>query len=105
MTYVSPHQITDTIIFAHGEDIAGSEDYSMDNGKYAYFTDRDLTYCNVDSTQYWNQYRSDYVRQGRRDLDGYQLYKSMTVDGNLEDLFHVEDVFDPVCPTPVTLSE
>ncbi|MDD3218140.1 MAG: polysaccharide deacetylase [Lachnospiraceae bacterium] len=107
MTYVSPLiGPTDTIIFAHGEDIAGSEDYSMDNGKYAYFHGQGFNfYCNVDSTQYWNQYRSDYVRQGRRDLDGYQLYKSMTVDGNLEDLFHVEDVFDPVRPTPVTLSE
>lgn len=96
----------DTIIFAHGQDLGSWHDYTMDNEKYAYFKSKGFNfYCNVDSSKYWIQIRDGYVRQGRRNLDGYLMYKSMTKDGNLEDLFHVDDVFDKVNrPQPVTLS-
>ncbi|MDD3219103.1 MAG: polysaccharide deacetylase [Lachnospiraceae bacterium] len=95
----------DTIIFAHGEDLGSWRDYDSTNEKYNYFKSKGFNlYCNVDSSQYWIQIRDGYVRQGRRNLDGYLMYKSMTKDDNLEDLFHVEDVFDSVNrPTPVTL--
>ena len=94
---------TDTIIFAFGADIGSWTNYTADNEKYTYLRGQGFHFfCNVDSSPFWVQITDDYVRQGRRNLDGYLMYKSMTVDNNLEDLFHVEDVFDPVRPTPIS---
>ena len=55
-------------------------------------------YCNVDSSDCWVQIRDNYVRQGRRNLDGYRMWYN---PGMLDDLFDVENVFDPDRPTPV----
>lgn len=94
----------DTIIFAHGNDIGSWEGYSNDNEMYRYFKNAGYNfYCNVDSSQpYWVQITSNYVRQGRINLDGYTLYKSsigeITV---IDDMFLASQVFDSRRPTPV----
>lgn len=94
----------DTIIFAHGNDIGDWTDYSSDNEKYAYFNSAGYHfYCNVDSSQpYWVQIRDNYVRQGRIDLDGYQLYQSSQgLTTVLDNMFTASQVFDASRPTPV----
>lgn len=90
---------TDMIIFAFGADIGNWQEYSMDNGKYAYYKASGYRYfCNVDSSQYWVQITDDYFRQGRRNLDGYRMYYNPDM---LEDLFEVEEVWDDSRPVPV----
>lgn len=94
----------DTIIFAHGNDIGDWQDYSPDNEKYQYFKSAGYNYfCNVDSSQpYWVQIRSNYVRQGRINLDGYLLYKSSQGGTTvLDNMFAASQVFDTRRPTPV----
>ena len=95
---------TDTIIFAHGNDIGDWTGYSSDNEKYAYFNSAGYHFfCNVDSSQpYWVQITDSYVRQGRIDLDGYQLYQSSQgLTTVLDDMFTASQVFDSSRPTPV----
>ncbi len=94
----------DTIIFAHGNDIGSWEGYTEDNEVYNYFKSAGYNfYCNVDgSTPYWVQITSNYVRQGRINLDGYMLYQSS--QGNttvLDNMFLASEVFDTRRPTPV----
>ena len=101
----------DTIIFAHGADIAGPEDYTLDNPKFAYFKNAGYDfYCNVDgSTPVWCQLRSDYVRSARINLDGYRLYQAMIGNENsLADLaaigvHDVESFFDYSRVQPVEI--
>ena len=63
-------------------------------------------YANVDATsEYWVQIRKDYVRQGRIDCDGLQMWraKSGAAKTNVfENFFNVNDVFDSRRPTPVS---
>lgn len=94
-TYVGE---TDIFIYPHGADIAGVGKYSGEkydalyNAGFRYF-------CNVDgSTEYWVQIWNNYVRQGRRNLDGYRMYYNPEL---LDDLFDVKDVWDDARPTPV----
>ena len=88
---------TDIILYPHGSDIAGVEAYSgfkfetLYNAGYRYF-------CNVDSARYWVQIRDGYVRQGRRNIDGYRMYYNPEM---LDDLFTTSEVFDSARPTPV----
>lgn len=88
---------TDIFIYPHGADIAGVGKYSGEkydtlyNAGFRYF-------CNVDSTEYWVQIWKAYVRQGRRNLDGYRMYYNPDL---LDDLFNVEDVWDDARPKPV----
>lgn len=90
---------TDMIIFAFGADIGGWEGYSSDNEKYTYYKSRGYNYyCNVDSSQYWVQFKDNYLRQGRRNLDGYRMYYNPEM---LSDLFDAKEVFDPARTTPV----
>lgn len=94
----------DTIIFAHGNDIGDWQDYSSDNEKYQYFKSAGYNFfCNVDGSQpYWVQIRSNYVRQGRIDLDGYMLYQSSLGETTvIDDMFLASQVFDSRRPTPV----
>lgn len=88
---------TDTIIFAHGEDIADWHDYSMDNEKFAYLKSQGYNFfCNVDSSQYFLQIRDNYVRQGRRNLDGYRLWNDVHGEKNrTSDLFDATQILDP----------
>ncbi len=88
---------TDIFIYPYGNDIAGIEKYSGE--KYRAMYDAGYRYfCNVDSADYWVQIWDDYVRQGRRNLDGYRMWHDPEM---LDDLFDVETVFDPARPTPV----
>ena len=98
----------DTIIFAHGADIGSWKDYdASSNEQYAYYKGEGFRfYCNVDaSTKSWVQIRDEYVRQGRIDCDGLQMYRAvagLAKQNVFEDLFDVNTVFDTVRPTPVS---
>lgn len=88
---------TDIFIYPYGSDIAGVGKYS--GSKYETMYEAGYRFfCNVDSSDYWVQIWDDYVRQGRRNLDGYRMWYDPEL---LDDLFVVEDVFDPDRPTPV----
>lgn len=91
---------TDTIIFAHGEDLQGRGDYDESNAKYQYFRDQGYTiFCNVDSHQYATWFGEDYLRQGRRNLDGYRIYyNAIGEQDNVSDLFDAKEVLDPLRP-------
>lgn len=88
---------TDTIIFAHGEDLADWHDYSTDNEKFTYLKNQGFNFfCNVDSSQYFLQIRDNYVRQGRRNLDGYRLWNDVHGEKNrTSDLFDANQILDP----------
>lgn len=92
---------TDTIIFAHGQDLAEwTTGYTPDNEKYNYLKEQGFNYfCNVDSQQYAVQITDTYFRQGRRNLDGYRIYyNSIGEMDSLSDLFNASDVIDPKRP-------
>lgn len=91
---------TDTIIFAHGQDLQGRGDYSESNAKYQYFRSQGYTiFCNVDSNLYTTWFGDDYLRQGRRNLDGYRIYRNATgAENNLSDLFDAKEILDPARP-------
>ena len=55
-------------------------------------------FCNVDSSKCWVQFGSNYMRQGRRNLDGYRMYYNPEL---VSDLFDVSSVWDNARPTPV----
>ncbi len=99
---------TDTIIFAHGNDIGTWHDYdAATNPVYAYFKSMGYNfYANVDaSNEYWVQIRTDYVRQGRIDCDGLQMWRAKSGEAKtnvFEKLFDVNSVFDSARPTPVS---
>ena len=88
---------TDVMIYANGDDIAGVENYSGE--KYNLLKSYGFNYfCNVDSSRYWVQLKDGYLRQGRRNLDGYRMYYNPDM---LSDLFDVSTVWDQERPTPV----
>lgn len=98
MSYVSPLiGGTDTIIFAHGQDLSDWHDYTMDNPKFSYLKSKGFNiYCNVDSAPYFVQVRDSYLRQGRRNLDGYRLWNDVHGEKNrTSDLFDAVKVLDP----------
>lgn len=97
---------TDIILFPFGSDIGDWHPYAEDNERFHYLYQAGFRYFgNVDSSPFWVQINSQYLRQGRRNLDGYRMWKDITAETTeqrrLEDLFHAEDVFDPARPTPV----
>lgn len=97
-TIVGP---TDTIIFAHGEDLGGWGAYDESNEKYQYLREQGYTiFCNVDgSAPYMTYLGEDYMRQGRRNLDGYRIYKNAIGEqDNLSDLFDAAAIIDPERP-------
>ena len=91
---------TDTIIFAHGQDLSGWQDYTFDNPKFEYLKSIGYNiFCNVDSAQYYVQVRDSYLRMGRRNLDGYRLWREVhNGDDRLGDLFDASKVIDPLRP-------
>lgn len=87
----------DTIIFAHGNDIENYRDYSVDNQAFNYYKDSGYNYyCNVDASQlYWNQFRSNYVRQARINIDGLTLSRAINGQTHvLDELFNAKVVYD-----------
>lgn len=91
---------TDTIIFAHGQDLGKWGGYDESGDKYQYLRGQGYSiFCNVDSNLYRTWFGKDYLRQGRRNLDGYRLYKNVTgQEDNVSDLFDAEKVIDPLRP-------
>ena len=98
---------TDTIIFAHGQDLAEwTTGYTPDNAKFNYLKEQGFHYfCNVDSNPYRTWIGRDYLRQGRRNLDGYRLYRNAVgKENNIADLVDAADILDPMRP-PVPMLE
>lgn len=90
---------TDVIIFAFGADIGDWQPYTDSNEYYTWLKEKGFNiFCNVDSSQYWVQFGDRYMRQGRRNLDGYRMYYNPDM---LSDLFDVDAVWDSSRPTPV----
>lgn len=90
---------TDVIIFAFGADIGDWQPYTADNELFTYFKQQGFNiFCNVDSSPYWVQFGSNFMRQGRRNLDGYRMYYNPEL---LSDLFDTDSVWDSARPTPV----
>jgi len=98
---------TDIILFPFGADVGDWHPYKEDNERFRYLKNLGFSYfCNVDSSQYWVQVGTDFLRQGRRNLDGYRMWMDIVAGEDaskrkLDDLFHAEDVFSPNRPTPV----
>ena len=98
---------TDIILYPFGADIGDWHPYTSENERYNYLYNAGFRYfCNVDSNKYWVQLGDKCLRQGRRNLDGYRMWKDMTAEAEgrsrkLDDLFRAEDIFDPDRPTPV----
>lgn len=100
---------TDIILYPFGDDIGNWYPYTTENPRFTYLYNVGFRYfCNVDSAQYWVQLGDTFLRQGRRNLDGYRMWQDIaagqegrTEDRKLDDLFRAEDVFDPDRPTPV----
>lgn len=97
---------TDIILYPFGADISDWHPYNSENERFTCLYNLGFRYfCNVDSSQCWVQLGDNYLRQGRRNLDGYRMWKDITAEDpskrKLEDLFHAEDVFDSARPTPV----
>ena len=96
----------DIILFPFGSDIGGWKPYDTSSERYQYLHSKGFRYfCNVDSSQYWVQIGDDYMRQGRRNLDGFRMYYDLPetnpTKDHLSDLFDVSEVFDRRRPTPV----
>ncbi len=98
---------TDIILFPFGADVGDWHPYAADNERFRYLKNLGFSYfCNVDSSQYWVQVGDDFLRQGRRNLDGYRMWMDIAAGSDaskrkLDDLFRAEDVFSPNRPTPV----
>ena len=93
----------DILLYPFGADIGDWHPYSADNEKFQMLEKSGFRYfCNVDSTKAWTQISGDTMRQGRRNLDGYRLWKDYCgEDAKLSDLMDVQSVFDTRRPTPI----
>ena len=88
---------TDVLLYPFGSDIAGIEAYK--GAKFDTLYGLGFRYfCNVDSAEHWVQIHDGYVRQGRRNIDGYRMYYQPNL---LDDLFDTRTVWDDARPTPV----
>lgn len=97
---------TDIILYPFGGEIGDWRPYTAENQRFNYLYSLGFRYfCGVDSRQYWVQLNGTYLRQGRRNLDGYRMWKDISEPDpskrKLDDLFVTEDVFDKDRPTPV----
>ncbi len=88
---------TECIIFAHGQDLASSDEYDTDNNqKYKYLSSKGFhIFLNVDSNRKTMRVHDLYVHGGRRNLDGYRLW----FDGHgktdrTSDLFDASQIYD-----------
>ena len=91
---------TDVLIFAFGADIGDWQPYSADNEYFAHYKSMGFNiFCNVDSSvKAWVQVGPNFLRQGRRNLDGYRMYYSPDL---ISDLYDVSIAWDTNRPTPV----
>ena len=88
---------TDILIFAFGADIGDWQNYSSDNQLFTYYKSQEFNiFCNVDSSRTnWVQFGDNYMRQARRNIDGYSM--SHRAD-SLSDLFNVSEAWDSSRP-------
>ena len=88
---------TDILIFAFGADIGDWQNYSSDNQLFTYYKSQGFNiFCNVDSSRTnWVQFGDNYMRQARRNIDGYSM--SHRAD-SLSDLFNVSEAWDSSRP-------
>lgn len=85
------------LLYPFGSDISGIEAYK--GAKFDTLYGLGFRYfCNVDSAKHWVQIHDGYVRQGRRNIDGYRMYYQPNL---LDDLFDTKTVWDDARPTPV----
>jgi len=92
---------TNVIVFAHGQDLGKWGDYDLNDAKVQYFMSEGYdVFCNVDGTsQYLVHFGPNYLRQGRRNLDGIRFYYNLSgQQNNLSDLFDVNEIIDPARP-------
>lgn len=91
---------TNTIIFAHGQDLGKWGNYDENNAKYQYLREQGFdVFCNVDASKYATWLGDDYLRQGRRNLDGYRIYyNAIGEQNNVSDLFDASEILDPDRP-------
>ncbi|MDO4487982.1 MAG: polysaccharide deacetylase [Eubacteriales bacterium] len=104
-------QGADILIYPKGADIGDWRGYDSKDqkkegcvDKYKYLTDLGFRYfCNVDSSKTWVQVGSDYIRTGRRALDGYNFwFEIQNNKGRFTDLWdNTSAIFDSRRPTPV----
>ncbi|MDO4616015.1 MAG: polysaccharide deacetylase [Lachnospiraceae bacterium] len=96
---------TDIIIFAHGQDLATWTEEYESTEKFQYLKGQGFNiYCNVDSSQYFVEYSDTYMRQGRRNLDGYRLWQAVFGgDDKTSDLYDAASVWDQQRPTDAEL--
>lgn len=93
---------SDIMIYPFGADVGDWHPYTSDNPRFERLYEQGFRYfCNVDSTQNFVQLGEDYLRQGRRNLDGYRMWQDLTVQNRTSEFFDVNEVFDPARPTPV----
>lgn len=92
---------TDVLLFPYGTDIAAYTGYDEENENYVYLRDKGFRFfCNIDSSQCWVQVATDYVRQGRRSIDGLRLYQDVQEGADrLSDLFDASLVYDASRPS------
>ncbi|MDO4321348.1 MAG: polysaccharide deacetylase [Lachnospiraceae bacterium] len=88
---------TDTLIYAFGGDIRDANKYSGERFDYLKQCGFDY-FCGVDSAKHWLQVEPDYVRQSRRNIDGYRMFYNPDM---LSDLFDVQKAWDPLRPAAV----
>ena len=96
----------DIILFPFGSDIGDWHPYDTSSERFQYLYNKGFRYfCNVDSSQYFVQVRDNYLRMGRRNLDGYRLYQNLYGGGEdrTSDLFDSASVIDPQRPTDPSL--
>ncbi len=87
----------DIILYPFGTDVADWHPYTFDNERYAYLYNLGFRYyCNVDSSEHWVQLGDKFLRQGRRNLDGYRMWRDINEPENakLKDLFDANEVYD-----------
>ena len=73
--------------------------YTFDNLKFAALYEDGFRYFfTVDSSFYFHDLGDLYFRCARRNLDGYRMYHHPYM---LEDLFAIEEVWDPARPPEV----
>ncbi len=93
----------DILLYPFGADIKDWHPYDHGNEKFNMLEAAGFRYfCNVDSNEYWVQFGDNFMRQGRRNLDGYRLYEAYSGGKNrVSDLMDVTKVFDTRRPVPI----
>ncbi len=92
---------TDIVIFAHGQDLASWDEEYSETEKFKFMKSQGYNiFCNVDSTPLFVQIEDSFLRQGRRNLDGYRLWQAVYGGYDMiSDLCDPATVFDPDRPT------